>query len=115
MDLNKILAKVRNPFIQLTQDEKVELKKIEESVKKDIKAFSREAKDLYDDARYQKLKNEFKRVYQHNMNLIIYFDTKDPQEYIIKMREFQIQLRVLKSIFDTPEGFIKQEEALDKK
>lgn len=114
MEISKLLAKVRNPFIQLTKEEQRELKSIEESVKKDIKSFSQEAKNLYDDERYSKLKNEFKRIYQQNINLIIYFDTKDPQEYIMKMREYQIQLRTLKSIFDTPEGFIKKEESLDK-
>ncbi len=114
MNLNEILSKARNPFIRLTLDEKTELKKVEGSVKRDIKAFSVEAKNLYDDHRYQKLKNEFKRIYQQNINLIIYFDAKDAQEYIMKMREYQIQLRTLKSIFDTPEGFIKSEEALNK-
>ena len=110
--LSDLITKVKNPFIKLTEDEKFQLKEIENSVKKDIKAFAVMAKELYADLRYQKLKKEFERVYQQCMNLIIYYDTKDPQEYIMKMREYQIQARVLKSIFDTPEGFIKQEEKM---
>jgi len=105
-----LISKIRNPFIKLTEEEKFQLKEIENSVKKDIKAFAVIAKELYADSRYQKLKKEFERIYQQCVNLMIHYDTKDPQEYIMKMREYQVQARVLKSIFDTPEGFIRQDE-----
>lgn len=113
-DLNKVLAKLSNPFIKLEENEKESLRFIEQSVKKDIKEFSREAKEIYQDQRYIKLKNEFKKIYDNNIKLLLYFDSEDMNKYAMKMREYQIQLRTLKSIFDTPEGFIKQDEALDK-
>lgn len=112
-NLNDVLKKLSNPFIKLNQDEESQLKEIERSVKKDIKQFSQEAKELYQDQRYTKLKTEFKRIYEQNLKLIIYFDSDTPERYIMKMREYQIQLRVLKSIFDTPEGFIKKDEEIE--
>ena len=113
-DLNNILKKMSNPFIKLSHEEEMDLKGIEQQVKKDVKAFSEEAKFLYQDNRYAKLKNEFKRIYEQNLKLIIHFDCDDPHRFIMKIREYQIQLRTLKSIFDTPEGFIKKEEEMDK-
>lgn len=115
-DLKKILGSITNrPYQKLNEDEKIQFKEIELSVKRDIKEFSRLAKELFDDQRYQRLKLEFTRVYEQNMRLIIYFDSDDTQKYLMKMREYQIQLRTLKSIFDTPEGFIKSADALEKK
>jgi len=113
-DLGKIL-KGYSPFKKLTEEEKSSFKEMEQSVKKDIKEFSKLAKELYDDNRYKKLKIEFKRIYEQNLKLIIFFDCDDPNKYLMKMRGYQIQLRTLKSIFDTPEGFIKSDEALEKK
>ena len=114
-NLNDVLKKLSNPFIKLDKSEEAQLKEIELSVKKDIKAFSQEAKELYQDQRYTKLKLEFKRIYEQNLKLIIYFDSDTSEKYMMKMREYQIQLRVLKSIFDTPEGFIKKEEEINTK
>lgn len=102
-----------NPFVKLTEEDKEDLKSIELSVKKDVREFSKEAKELYQDQRYLKLKNEFKKIYDQNMRLIIYFDCDDTQRYLMKIREYQIQLRTLKSIFDTPEGFINKEEEMN--
>ena len=114
-NLDAILKKMSNPFIKLNKQEELDLKSIELSVKKDVKEFSREAKELYQDQRYQKLKNEFKRIYEQNLRLIIYFDCDDTQRFIMKIKEYQVQLRTLKSIFDTPEGFIKKEEEIETK
>ncbi len=116
MNLNQILSNLSNkPYKKLTPDEETQLKEIELSVKRDVKAFSGLAKELFDDLRYKKLKDEFKKVYEQNMRLIIYFDCDDPNKYLMKMREYQVQLRTLKSIFEVPEGFIKSSEALEKK
>ena len=114
MDFPQLLQKLRNPFIKLTDEEKFVLKQKESEVKKDIKEFSGVAKELFGDARYKKLKDLFKDIYEQNMQLIIYFDCDDTQKYIMKMREYQMQLRTLKSIFDTPEDFIKKEEEIKK-
>lgn len=112
-NLDKVLAKLSNPFISLDEREKQSLKEIELAVKQDIKEFSREAKELYQDQRYLKLKNEFKKIYEQNLRLIIYFDCDDTNRFIMKIKEYQVQLRTLKSIFDTPEGFINKEEEIN--
>lgn len=115
-NINKILSNLSNkPYKKLTVEEEDVLKEIELSVKRDVKAFASLAKELYDDTRYKRLKDEFKKIYEQNMRVIVYFDCDDPNKYLMKMREYQVQLRTLKSIFDTPEGFIKSEEALEKK
>lgn len=113
MNVETILRKLSNPFDLLSIDEKSVLKEVESSVKKDIKEFCREAKELYQDKRYEKLRNEFKKIYEQNLRLIIYFDCEDVNKYLFKMREYQVQLRTLKSIFDTPEGFIKKDEEIN--
>jgi adenylate kinase family enzyme len=113
-DFNKILTKLSNPFIKLDKSEEEQLKEIELAVKRDIRQFSKEAKELYQDKRYEKLKNEFKSIYEQNLKLIIYYDNEDIQKYAMKMRTLQIQLRTLQSIFNTPEGFIKKEEEIDR-
>lgn len=113
MNVETILRKLSNPFDLLSIDEKSVLKEMESSVKKDIKEFCREAKELYQDKRYEKLRNEFKKIYEQNLRLIIYFDCEDVNKYLFKMREYQVQLRTLKSIFDTPEGFIKKDEEIN--
>lgn len=112
-DFSGILKKLSNPFIKLTDNEKQELKKIEVSVKKDIKEFAQIAKELFQDERYAKLKKEFVRIYDQCINLLIYYDCDDIQKYAFKMREYQIELRKLKSIFDTPEGFIREAEKME--
>lgn len=113
MNVETILRKLSNPFDLLNNDEKSVLKEMESSVKRDIKEFCREAKELYQDKRYEKLRNEFKKIYEQNLRLIIYFDCEDVNKYLFKMREYQVQLRTLKSIFDTPEGFIKKDEEIN--
>lgn len=112
-NLSDVFRKLSNPFVKLTGDEQAALSQVELSVKKDIKRLSGEARELYDDQRYQGLKKEFKAIYDANLRLIINYDCENPDKYIMKMREFQVQLRTLKSIFDTPEGFIKKDEEMD--
>lgn len=111
VSLSQIL---NNPFKKLTVDEKQELKVIEQSVRNDIRRFSALAKELFTDNRYMELEKEFKKIYEQNLKLIIYFDCDDPNKYIMKMRELQVQIRTLKNIFDTPEGFVKSEENINK-
>jgi len=113
MNFENLLGKMNNPFKHLTHEEKVELNQIEASVKKDIKDFAVLAKELFDDSRYIKLKKEFHRVYEQTIRLMIYLDTDNKDIYAFKMRELQIQLRTLKSIFDTPEGFVKSLENIE--
>ena len=113
--LNDILKKLPNPFIKLNKDEEASLKEIEKSVKADIKEFSRIAKELYQDQRYLKLKSEFKRIQDQNLRLMVYFDCEDLNKFAMKMRTYQIQMRTLISIFDTPEGFIRKEEEMEQK
>jgi len=110
-DLNQILGNLRNnPFTKQTEAEKIELGKIEEATKKEIKELVRESKELLDDQRYHKLKSKFKQVYEQNMKLIVFFDSDDPYKYLMKMRTFQIQLRTLQDIVTTPEEFVKKDE-----
>jgi len=110
-DLNQILGNLRNnPFKKQTEAEKIELGKIEEATKKEIKELVRESKELLDDQRYHKLKSKFKQVYEQNMKLIVFFDSDDPYKYLMKMRTFQIQLRTLQDIVTTPEEFVKKDE-----
>ncbi len=112
-DLTKIFKKLSNPFNKLTDEEEDALLQVELSVKKDIKNLSLEARELFDDQRYQKLKKDFKDIYEANLRLIINYNCVEPDKYIMKMRELQVRLRTLKSIFDTPEGFIKRAEEID--
>lgn len=112
-NLNRILSKLSNPFIKLSDDESFKLKEIENSVKRDLKELSREAKELFQDQRYQKIKNDFDKIYNNNVKLMIDFECNDINTYFVKMHKYQIQLRTLKSIFDTPEALIRKEEEID--
>lgn len=105
-----------NPFQQRTKDQEKELREIENAVKRDIQAFAAEAKELFGDTRYQKLKNQFKKIYEQNIRLLVYFDEPNGnlERYALKMREYQSQLRILKQIVDTPQGFVESEEKLEK-
>lgn len=107
--LNKMTAPLANPFKKVTADERVAMQEIELSVKKDIQIFSAMAKELFDDQRYIKLKNEFQRIYNQNLRLLIYTDFKDLSE----VKKIQTQIVTLKNIFDTPEGFVKSAEAMN--
>ena len=111
-----MFANLQNPFKILSPEDKVNLKEIELSVKRDIRRFASNAKELFQDKRYLELKNEFKRIYEQQIRLLIYYDepSGDPLRFAMKVREFQIELRKLKSIFDTPEGFVKSEENMNK-
>jgi len=115
-NLNKILDKIsNNPFKALTFEEKSALQEKEKEVKREIKELSIAAKGLFDDQRYKLLRKKFDRIYKDNLYELINYDCEDPQKYAHVMMKLQTRLRTLKNIFDTPEGFIKAEEALEKK
>ena len=113
MDFNP-LRLLTNPFKKLTKEEEQELKSLEADVKKDIKELAIVAKDLLQDERYKKLLNEYKKIYEQNVRLLIYFDCDSIDKYVLSMRKFQMQLRHLDEIINTPKGFIESEKRMDK-
>lgn len=104
-----------NPFGSSDIEEEQELKEIESSIKRNIKIFAEEAKELFSDQRYNRLKSEFKKIYDQNIKLLVYYNEPngDMNKYAYKMREFQMQLRILEQIFTTPEGFVESEKKIN--
>ena len=111
--LQKILAG-RNPFKKLTEAEKEEHKKIEQRIKLDIMEFSRIAKELFLDQRYQKFTAEFKKIYERNIGYLIYEDEEDIYKFALKMKSYQNRLRILMNIVDIPKDFVKRQEEIEK-
>ena len=114
--LNLFKERLINPFRLPSKEEIKKQKEIEADVRNKIKAIAQEAKILFQDQRYSKLKDEFKKVYEQNIDILINYN--EPQggnleHYALKMREYQMQLRILKQIFDTPQGFVESEKKID--
>mgnify|MGYP001569787012 CR=1 FL=1 len=101
-------------FVREKEKREKELEELENKVKRDIKIFAEEAKELFQDQRYTKLKNEFKKILEQNTKLLINYDESngDINKYVFKMRGFQMQLRILEQIFNTPEGFVTSNDRI---
>ena len=115
MNLEGIMKSVftpNNPYKLPTEFDKKKQKEAEQEVKRDIVNFSNIAKEMFQDERYARMKDLFSKVVKTKMRLIIYYENTNQDEYNAKMREFQVELRTLMNILDTPQGFIDQAERI---
>ena len=98
----------RNPYKPLSKEEKKTQAEIENQVKQEVIEFAKVAKELFQDQRYEKLRNQFQKITSNTMRLLVHFDIPDNTVYCNKMRNYQRQLKYLIDIFDTPQGFINE-------
>ena len=112
MDVIKNAVTSSNPYKLPSEFDKKKQKEAEQAVKLDIISFSNIAKEMFQDERYGKLKDLFSNIIKTKMRLIIYYENPKQDEYNAKMREFQVELRTLMNILDTPQGFIGQAERI---
>lgn len=114
--IERILNQIRNnPYKQLTEEERQELKEIELSVKRDVRELIRISSEIVQDQRYAQLKKEYDRVYEKYVRLMIYLEEPDPIKYAFKMKEYATKLRDFEKIVHIPESFVEHEQVLNKK
>lgn len=111
-DLLGLLAKGKNPFRNPTAQEKKEQDKKEREVKEGIKRIAAICNDILSDQRYREFAEVFKGIEQQITELMINCDEADRDKFYLKIKEYQIKLRMFGQILKTPHEFVVKAEEI---
>lgn len=106
------ISKGKNPFRELSEEEKKSQKQKEKEVKEGIKRIAVICNDLLNDQRYKEFADIFREIEQQIDDLMIDCDEPDRDKYFLKMHEYQLKLRIFKNILKMPHQFIAKAEEI---
>ena len=109
-DLLGFIAKGRNPFKNPTAEEKKLQAQKEKEVKEGIKRIAEVCNDILSDQRYREFADVFKGIEQQLIELMVDCDESDRDKFYLKIKEYQIKLRMFKQILKTPHEFVVKAE-----
>ncbi len=107
-ELLEFITKAKNPFRDLTAEERKEQIKKEKEVKEGIKRIATICNDILSDQRYKEFANIFESIEKQIDDLMIDCDIEDRDKYFLKMREYQMKLRIFRNILKMPHQFIEK-------
>ena len=111
-DLIRGLVDKKNPFRELTPEEKKKHKETELAVKEGIKKLGLLCNDILLDQRYIEFANLFKDIESKILDLMIDLEEADRDKYYLRMSELQIKLRMFRQILRMPREFKDRREEI---
>jgi hypothetical protein len=111
-NLLEFLNRGKNPFKELTPEEKKEQLEREKETKDGIKRLAIICNDLINDQRYREFADLFRMMEQNLIDLLIDNDEQDRDKFYLKQKEYQMKLRIFKNILKMPHQFIAKAEEI---
>ena len=111
-DLIRGLVDKKNPFRELSLEEKKKHKETELAVKEGIKKLGLLCNDILLDQRYIEFANLFKDIESKILDLMIDLEEADRDKYYLRMSELQIKLRMFRQILRMPREFKDRREEI---
>ena len=111
-ELLEFITKAKNPFRNLTAEERKEQIKKEKEVKEGIKRIATICNDILSDQRYKEFADIFRGIEQQLTELIIDCDEPDRDKFYLKIKEYQGKLRIFKKILKVPHEFVAKAEEI---
>ena len=111
--LNHIRGK-SNPFRELSREEKIKQHQKEVEVIEGIKHLAIVSNDMLMDQRYRELARVFQDVEKNIIDLMINCDEADRDKFFLRIKEYQIKLRMFKQILKIPHEFIAEANKVER-
>ncbi len=111
--LNGIMRK-DNPFREETKQGREDRKRREVEVKEGIKRLAVLCSDKLGDQRYKEIADVFHDIEGQLTQLLIDCDESDRDKYFLKMREYQMKLRIFRKILQVPHDFVNEFESIQR-
>ncbi len=112
--LNFLNPSGKNPFKELTKEEKREQAKREQETKEGVKRLAVICNDLINDQRYKEFSELFRMMEKNLIDLMIDNDEPNRDIYYLKQKEYQHKLRLFKNILKMPHQFIEKGEEINR-
>ena len=113
-DLLKAVKQKKNPFRELTNDERKKQRKEENEVKEGITSLGRLCADILLDQRYKEYADLYKDIEKKVIDVMIDCDEPDRDKYFLKMREYQLKLRWFRNFLRMPHDFVERSEEINR-
>ena len=111
--LNHIRGK-SNPFRELSREEKIKQHQKEVEVIEGIKRLAIASNDMLMDQRYRELARVFQDVEKNIIDLMINCDEEDRDKFFLKIKTYQVKLRVFSQILKVPHEFIEEHNKIER-
>ena len=111
-ELFQSLIREKNPFRDLSREERIQQQLKENEVKEGIKQIAIICNDLLNDQRYKEFANIFKDIEQQLIELMIDCDEPNRDLFYLKIKEYQQKLRIFKNILKVPHEFVARAEEI---
>lgn len=113
-ELLEFITKGKNPFRNLSAEEKKAQAKKEKEVIEGIKRIATICNDILSDQRYREFADLFKTIEQQIDDLMIDCDEPDRDKFFLKMKEYQMKLRIFKQMLKMPHEFVAKAEEISR-
>lgn len=111
-ELLEFITKGKNPFRDLSKEERLVQARKELELKEGIKRLALICNDILNDQRYREFADLFKSIEKQIDDLMIDCDEPDRDKFYLKMKEYQIKLRMFSQILKMPHEFIAKADEI---
>lgn len=113
-ELLEFITKGKNPFRNLSAEEKKLQAQKEKEVIEGIKRIATICNDILLDQRYREFADLFRNIEQQLIELMIDCDEPDRDKFFLKMKEYQMKLRIFKQMLKMPNEFVVKAEEISR-
>ncbi len=113
-ELLNFIKRKDNPFRESTKEEREDQRKREVEVKEGVKRMAIICNDMLNDQRYKEIANIFKDIETQLTELMIDCDEPDRDKFYLKLKEYQMKLRIFKKILQVPHDFVNEAQKINR-
>ena len=113
-ELLNALKRKDNPFRELSREEKEKQRKQELEVKEGVKRMAIICNNMLNDQRYKEIAEIFKNIETQLTELMIDCDEPDRDKFYLKLKEYQMKLRIFKKILQVPHDFVNEAQRINR-